>query len=238
MQVNGDADRALIEALQVATRDLLAVALQSLDRVSGIRLQHMRLLIAVHENPGAASVVLAESLGVSPSSVTRQADRLCDAGYLTRDQPADNRRMVVLTLTSEGERIVDAVLGYRAEVFGKAVLALDPTLRADLTSGLGRLHQALHGSAADLFIVPARAGGTLGLYVVDAHSPGVVVEALPSFDGTRPLARVRLSGAPAEALAHTSADGLERVIRNYLDGITLQDLLEQQTARAANDYVI
>ena len=28
------------------------------------------------------------------------------------------------------------------------------------------------------------------------------------------------------------------VIRNYLDGITLQDLLEQQTARAANDYVI
>ena len=33
-------------------------------------------------------------------------------------------------------------------------------------------------------------------------------------------------------------EGLERVIRNYLDGITLQDLLEQQTARAANDYVI
>lgn len=27
-------------------------------------------------------------------------------------------------------------------------------------------------------------------------------------------------------------EGLERVIRNYLDGITLQDLLEQQTARA------
>ena len=33
-------------------------------------------------------------------------------------------------------------------------------------------------------------------------------------------------------------EGLERVICNYLDGITLQDLLEQQTARAANDYVI
>lgn len=33
-------------------------------------------------------------------------------------------------------------------------------------------------------------------------------------------------------------EGLEHVICNYLDGITLQDLLEQQTARAANDYVI
>ena len=38
-------------------------------------------------------------------------------------------------------------------------------------------------------------------------------------------------------LCHCS-NMLERVIRNYLDGITLQDLLEQQTARAANDYVI
>ena len=32
--------------------------------------------------------------------------------------------------------------------------------------------------------------------------------------------------------------GLDRVIEDYLAGITLQDLLEQQTARAANDYVI
>ena len=32
--------------------------------------------------------------------------------------------------------------------------------------------------------------------------------------------------------------GLYKVINEYLDGITLQDLLEQQTARAANDYVI
>ena len=31
---------------------------------------------------------------------------------------------------------------------------------------------------------------------------------------------------------------VNRVINEYLDGITLQDLLEQQTARAANDYVI
>ncbi|MDI9627093.1 MAG: MarR family transcriptional regulator [Acidobacteriota bacterium] len=148
MQLKGEVDRDLIEALQIATRDLLAVALQSLDRVSGIKLQHMRLLIAVHENPGAASVVIAESLGLSPSSVTRQADRLCDAGYLTRDQPAGNRRMVVLTLTPQGEQIVAAVLGYRAEVFGNAIPALDPAVRASLASGLSELHQALRGDGA------------------------------------------------------------------------------------------
>ena len=32
--------------------------------------------------------------------------------------------------------------------------------------------------------------------------------------------------------------GLDRVINEYLDGITLQDVLDQQAARRGNDYVI
>lgn len=32
--------------------------------------------------------------------------------------------------------------------------------------------------------------------------------------------------------------GLERVINEYLDGITLQDILDQQKERYSNDYVI
>ena len=32
--------------------------------------------------------------------------------------------------------------------------------------------------------------------------------------------------------------GLSRVIREYLDGITLQDILDQQNAKVSNDYVI
>ncbi len=32
--------------------------------------------------------------------------------------------------------------------------------------------------------------------------------------------------------------GLNKVINEYLDGITLQDILDQQTARRGNDYVI
>ena len=33
-------------------------------------------------------------------------------------------------------------------------------------------------------------------------------------------------------------EGLSRVINGYLDGITLQDVLDQQAARRGNDYVI
>lgn len=35
-----------------------------------------------------------------------------------------------------------------------------------------------------------------------------------------------------------SGRGLNRVINEYLDGITLQDLLDQQRAHYANDYMI
>lgn len=148
MQANTNGHRELIDTLQVATRDLLAVALQSLDAVPGIKLQHMRLMIAVHEHPGAASVVLADILGVSPSSVTRQADRLCEAGYLIREQHPDSRRVVVLSLTAEGERVVGAVLAHRAEVFARAVPALDPGLRDALGQALAQLHDALRATRA------------------------------------------------------------------------------------------
>jgi DNA-3-methyladenine glycosylase len=137
-----EGDRQLIDALQVATRDLLAVALASLDSADGVRLQHMRLMIAVHENPGAASVLLADSLGVSPSSITRQADRLCAAGYLSRQQHPENRRVVVLTLTPAGEQIVDDVLRRRATQFARVIPDVSPDLRVHLTRALGQLHAA------------------------------------------------------------------------------------------------
>lgn len=123
---------------------------------------------------------------------------------------ADQRRRLLPELLT-GSRI-GAFTAAGADAADPASATVLAAYDGDCAVVSGECSPVLHGSAADLFIVPARAGGTLGLYVVDAHSPGVVVEALPSFDGTRPLARVRLSGAPAEALAHTSADGLERVI--------------------------
>ena len=49
----------------------------------------------------------------------------------------------------------------------------------------------LHGHVADLFVVPAEADGAVILHVVAADDPGVTVVSLPSFDITRPVARLR-----------------------------------------------
>jgi len=70
----------------------------------------------------------------------------------------------------------------------------------------------LHGSIADLFVVPAVADGVVTLHVVEADAPGVTVVTLPSFDITRPVARVELARAPAEALCAGSPEDVERLM--------------------------
>jgi alkylation response protein AidB-like acyl-CoA dehydrogenase len=89
------------------------------------------------------------------------------------------------------------------------------TVRADRRDGrillTGECAAVLHGHVADLFVVPAKADGTVVLHVVAADAPGVTVQRLPSFDITRPVATLRLGGAPAEALTAGSPQDVQRV---------------------------
>lgn len=59
----------------------------------------------------------------------------------------------------------------------------------------------LHGHLADVFVVPAVLDDSVVLAAVAADSAGVAAAELPSFDITRPVARVTLRAAAAEALA-------------------------------------
>jgi len=90
------------------------------------------------------------------------------------------------------------------------------TVRADRTDGAttldGVCSPVLHGHVADLFVVPARTGDTTALHVVAVDAPGITVERLPSFDATRPVARVTLDQAPGEALGTASAGEIDRVL--------------------------
>ena len=90
------------------------------------------------------------------------------------------------------------------------------TIRADQIAGRtvlsGEYAPVLHGHVADLFVVPAVADGVVSLHVVAGDAAGVTAERLPSFDATRPVARLRLSHARAEPLVAGSSDDIERVL--------------------------
>ncbi len=133
----------LAEVLQAATRDFLALALHSLDAAPDVGPAHMRLLFAVHDHERQPSSVLASILDISASSVTRQADKLCRSGHLTRRPGDTNRSIVVLELTERGQRAVDDVVAWRAKVFDEAIRGIDPHLYACTARGLHILHESL-----------------------------------------------------------------------------------------------
>lgn len=89
------------------------------------------------------------------------------------------------------------------------------TVRAHTLAGRtflsGDCAPVLHGHLADLFVVPAATEGSVAFYLVTGEDPRVVVERLPSFDSTRPVARLRLIQAPAEPLSAGTPEAIDRV---------------------------
>ncbi len=53
---------------------------------------------------------LAESLGVSLSAITVTADKLCRSGIMRRQRSEQDRRVVWVMLTEEGDRVLSSVL--------------------------------------------------------------------------------------------------------------------------------
>ncbi|GHH56903.1 MarR family winged helix-turn-helix transcriptional regulator [Lentzea cavernae] len=68
-------------------------------------LEHVALY-QLHHNGGRLQMSeLVELLDVSPSGVTRLVERLVQRGWVAREQPAGNRRLVIAVLTPEGEEV-------------------------------------------------------------------------------------------------------------------------------------
>jgi DNA-binding MarR family transcriptional regulator len=129
-------------AFEVATRDLVGLALRSIDQLE-VSLSQFRLLLVLHERGRSSSTQCARALGVVGSSVTRLADRLHASGHLVRGSDPDNRSVVTLELTDSGRRVVRQVTTRRHRALKRALDSLDPAERAACAAALDKLHHAL-----------------------------------------------------------------------------------------------
>ena len=139
-----------VEALQQVTRDLLGLAVRSVDEVGEVSLPQMRLLFALRDEGQASCTHLAHVLAVSGSSVTRLADRLVASGHVSRAGDPESRSRVLLALTDHGEGVIDAVLAWRSKELTRALSTLDRPALGFLTDSLTVLHHALQQQHADL----------------------------------------------------------------------------------------
>lgn len=132
-----------IEALQVATRDLVGVAYDSLSASGGLTLAQVRLLFAIAESQSGSCSLIARRLGVAASTVTRMADRLRALGHVDRAHSPLNRSIVLLTLTDLGEETLRAVLARRGQTYQEALDAMDPAMARQVGESLAALHDSL-----------------------------------------------------------------------------------------------
>ena len=167
----------------------------------------------------------AEYGGVG-ASLVETAIAFCELGRALTPVPFAATTFAIDAMLRTGDEeqrkslLSDLLTGNRIAAFAAAGHnTADPsaaTVRADRIAGrtvlTGECVPVLHGHVADLFVVPAVTHDAPVLHVVTADAPGVTVERLPSFDITRPVAKLRLNSAPAEPLTAGSPDDMERVL--------------------------
>ncbi|MEV4333515.1 MarR family transcriptional regulator [Streptomyces sp. NPDC049597] len=141
-QSTDDVD-AVTRAVLTASRLLVAVSARSLAAVEDrVTLPQFRLLVVLSTQGAAKLVVLADRLGVKPSTAMRMIDRLIAAGLADRQTNPDNRRETVLQLTGEGRRLVEDVTSRRRQEIATIVERLAPEQRSALIEALTAFTEA------------------------------------------------------------------------------------------------
>jgi DNA-binding MarR family transcriptional regulator len=109
-------------------------------------LPQIRALHLISRRPSCAMGHVAERLGVAMSTATQIADRLEQRGWVRRADDPEDRRVVRLSLTEEGRRVVDERRHLRRERLGEALGGMLPEKREALLVGLQALGEAIGGS--------------------------------------------------------------------------------------------
>jgi DNA-binding MarR family transcriptional regulator len=132
-----------LETLQAATRVLAGVALRSVDVLDGaVTLPQFRMLAVLADLGRARSAQVARALGLDASTVTRLADRMVAAGYVSRGSEPGHRGVVTLELTATGKDLVDQVAAWREQELARIYRQLPPTGQAQLSRVLRQLVKA------------------------------------------------------------------------------------------------
>jgi len=137
-----DAD-AVADAVLTASRLLIAVSASSIAAVDEtITIPQFRMLVVLRTRGAMKQAVLAEHLGVNPSTINRMVERLIAADLVDRQPNPESRREVVLDLTDTGTRTVTRVTQQRRREIARIVARMPVQRRAQLIEALDAFTEA------------------------------------------------------------------------------------------------
>jgi DNA-binding MarR family transcriptional regulator len=106
-------------------------ASELISRAAGVTQQQYQALLAIKATDGGEMTMgdLAETLLLTHHAAVQLMDRLTKAGLAERTQSLEDRRMVLLTLTPQGDDLVNEL----AERHLEEMLRQEPALRRSLS---------------------------------------------------------------------------------------------------------
>lgn len=109
------------------------------ERIS-LSLSQFKILMVLQKNPQVQQRFIAESLGQTEASISRQIQLLKDKGLLTSKRNPLNLRKHVTTPTAKGEELTERAMKLLSEGFGDAYTAIGSDAVNQLLSSLHALH--------------------------------------------------------------------------------------------------
>ena len=141
----------LVTALLTASRVLVGVSARSLAEVEDtVTVTQFRVLVVLRGHGETRLNLLAERLGVGPSTALRTVDRLIASDLVTRRENVRDRREVVIELTARGRRVVDRVTERRRAAIREVVEQMPRHEVHDLVNALTTFATAADEPAAEL----------------------------------------------------------------------------------------
>ncbi|ODA68088.1 Transcriptional repressor MprA [Methyloligella halotolerans] len=123
---------ALTRAYKIAERPGSCVS-------SKLNPSDMHALLYIMRNPGCIASDVACYLGVVPTTASTILDRLSKRGLVSRSRTEENRRIVKLAATAEGEKTAAALLAEQEGQCEEMLSRLDPCERDAFVALIGKV---------------------------------------------------------------------------------------------------
>jgi DNA-binding MarR family transcriptional regulator len=108
----------------------------------GLTITQIRVLFILRENEGQHARALAETLRVTPSTLTRIMDRLVRDNLVRRDEDRDDRRLVRHYLSQSARQMVEDIELQARDRMDRVLSRLTREQREDLVEALTHLAAA------------------------------------------------------------------------------------------------
>lgn len=143
MAAGDEIEDEVIDAVLAGSRAMVAVAVQSLSAVAeAITIAQYRTLVVLASRGPQKLADLAELLAVTPPTAGRMCDRLVRRGLVSRHRAQADRRVVRISLTAAGRRIVDDATRRRRVYLAGILAALPAAQRREVAAALRAFAEA------------------------------------------------------------------------------------------------